>query len=58
MLMVSTTEGMFDWVHSNTTDLGPAVALDRVLMVSTASFQERLVNTSATSNDADGSTAA
>ena len=35
MLVVTTTVGMLDGVLGNTTDLGPAVALDGVLVVST-----------------------
>ena len=56
--MVTTTEGMLDGVHSNTTDLWPAVTLDLVFVVGTASLQERLVDTSTTGDDTNGSTAA
>lgn len=53
MLVVTTTVGMLDGVLSNTTDLGPAVALDGVLVVSTASLEKGLVGTSATGDDTD-----
>jgi len=56
--MVTTTEGMLDGVHSNTTDLWPAVTLNLVLVVGTASLQEGLVDTSTTSDDTNGATAA
>jgi len=57
MLMVSTTEGMLDGIHSNTTNLWPAVSLDLVFMVSTTSLEKRLVDTTTTSNNTDGSAA-
>ena len=53
VLMVTTTVGMFNWIHSNTTNLGPAVALRLVLVISTSSFQHRLVGTSTTSDHSD-----
>jgi len=53
MLMVTTTMGMLDGVHGHTSDLGPAVPLDSVLVVSTASLEHGLVASTATSNDAD-----
>ena len=55
--MVSTTEGMLDGIHSNTTNLWPAVSLDLVFMVSTTSLEKRLVDTTTTSNNTDGSAA-
>ena len=39
MLMISSSEGMFYWVHSDTSDLWPAVSLYLVLMVSTSSLK-------------------
>lgn len=51
--MVSTTEGMLDGVHGNTSDLWPAVTFNLVLVVSTASLQHWLVNTSTTGNNTD-----
>merc|ERR1719216_756188 len=53
MLMVTTTMGMLDGVHGHTSDLGPAVPLDSVLVVSTASLEHGLVASTATSDDAD-----
>merc|ERR1712158_331026 len=56
--MVTTTEGMLNGVHSNTTDLWPAVTFDLVFVVSAACLQEGLIDTSTTSNDTNGATAA
>merc|ERR1711963_941471 len=53
MLMVTTTVGMLDGVHGHTSDLGPAVPLDSVLVVSTASLEHGLVASTATSDHAD-----
>jgi hypothetical protein len=47
---------MVDGVHSNTTSLGPRVALDAVLVVSTTGLQEGLVNTTTSSNNTNGGT--
>ena len=57
MLMVSSSEGMFDGVHSNTSNLRPAVTLNLVFVVGTSSLQERLVDTSTSSNNTNGGTA-
>ena len=57
MLMVTTTEWMLNWIHSNTTNLWPAVSLDLVFMVGTTSLQEWFINTSTTSDDTNGGTA-
>merc|ERR1719205_234 len=54
MLMVTTTVGMLDGVHGHTTDLGPAVPLDLVLVVGAAGLQDGLVDTAATGHDSDG----
>ena len=48
---------MFDGVHSNTSNLWPAVTLNLVFVVGTASLQERLVDTSTSSNNTNGGTA-
>merc|ERR1712203_949024 len=53
MLMVTTTVGMLDGVHGHTSDPGPAVPLDSVLVVSSAGLEHGLVATTATSDDAD-----
>mmetsp|Transcript_10669 Transcript_10669/g.20399 ORF Transcript_10669/g.20399 Transcript_10669/m.20399 type:complete len:219 (+) Transcript_10669:436-1092(+) len=55
--MVTTTMGMLDGVHGNTTDLRPLVTLDAVLVVSTASLEERLVHAATASDHADHGTA-
>merc|ERR1719220_2542192 len=47
MLMVTTTVGMLDGVHRHTSDLGPAVPLDSVLVVRTAGLQHGLVDPTA-----------
>jgi hypothetical protein len=54
--MVTTTVRMVYGVHGNTTSLGPAVTLNSVLVESTTSLQERLVNTTTTSNDTNNGT--
>ena len=51
MLVITSSMGMLNGVHGNTTSLGPAVSLDLVLVVSTSSLKHGLVNTSTTSND-------
>merc|ERR1719284_272951 len=53
MLMVTTTVGMLDGVHGHTSDLGPAVPLDSVLVVGSAGLEHGLVATTPTSDDAD-----
>merc|ERR1719336_3171587 len=53
VLMVTTTVGMLDRVHGHTTDLGPAVPLDLVLVVRAAGLQDGLVDTTAAGDDAD-----
>lgn len=57
VLMITTTMGMVDGIHGNTTSDGPAVTLSLVLVVGTTSLQEGLVHTTTTGNDTDGSTA-
>ena len=51
VLMVTTTVGMLNGVHSHTTNNWPAVTLGLVFMVGTSSLQDGLVNTSTTSNN-------
>jgi len=51
VLMVTTTVRMLNRVHSNTTNLGPRVPLSLVLEVSSAGFQQRLIDTTATGDD-------
>ena len=47
---------MVDGVHGNTTSLGPRVALDGELVLSTRCLQERFVGTTATGDDSDHTT--
>jgi len=55
MLMVTTTVGMFDGVHGNTSDMRPAVSLNSIFVVSSTGFQHRFVLSSTTSDDTDHS---
>jgi len=52
VLVVSTTVWMVDGVHGNTTCTRPVVSLRFVLVVSTTCLEERLVDPTATSDDA------
>jgi len=58
VLMVTTTVGVINWVHSNTTSTGPVVTLSLEFVVSSASLEQGLVNPPATSDDTDGGTGA
>merc|ERR1719384_3099199 len=51
MLMVTTSLGMLNGVHGDTTDFRPAVPLCLVLVVGTASLQHRFINTTASRDD-------
>merc|ERR1711990_70975 len=51
--MVTTTVGMLDGVLGDTTNLGPAVALHAELVVGAAGLEHGLVNSSATSDEAE-----
>ncbi|KAH3685372.1 hypothetical protein WICPIJ_003657 [Wickerhamomyces pijperi] len=53
MLMVTTTVRVINWVHGNTSSLWPRVSLDSVLVESSTSLQQWLVNTTTTGNDTD-----
>jgi hypothetical protein len=57
VLVVSSSVGMLDGVHGNTTNNGPSVLLDSELVVSTSSLQDGLIDTSSTSDDTDHGTA-
>jgi len=57
MLVITSTVGMLDGVHSHTTNLRPAVTLNLVLVVRSASLQQRLLGTTTTSDLANHSTA-
>jgi hypothetical protein len=58
MLVITTTVGMVDGVHGNTTSLGPSVALDGELMLGARSLEEGLVGSSTTGDDTDHATSA
>lgn len=53
MLVVTTTVGMVHGVHSHTTSTGPVVTLSPVFVVSTTGLEQRLVDTSTTSDDSN-----
>lgn len=56
VLMVTTTMGMVDGIHGNTTSSGPRVSLDLVLVEGSASLKEGLVNTTTTGNNTNDTT--
>lgn len=51
MLLVTTTVGMLDGVHSDTSNSGPSVSLGLVLPCGSTSLEHRLVSSLATSNN-------
>lgn len=51
MLVVTTTMGMVDGVHSHTSSLGPRVSLDLVLVEGSASLKQGLIDSSTTGNN-------
>merc|ERR1712011_1296 len=53
MLMVTTTVGMLYGVHSHTTNLGPAIALNLEFVIGTTSLKHGLVNTATTGYNAN-----
>ena len=57
MLMVTTTMGMLDGVHRDTSNSGPVVSLGLVLEPGVVSLKERLVSSLTASSDADHSSA-
>ncbi|KAL8166542.1 hypothetical protein V2J09_008041 [Rumex salicifolius] len=57
MLVVTTSMGMLNWIHGNTTDLRPAVPLHPELVVRVSCLQERLLSTATSSNLANHGTA-
>lgn len=57
VLLVSSSVGMLDRVHGNTTDLRPAVALGLVLVVRATGLEHGLLGTSSSSHLTDGCTA-
>jgi len=57
VLLVTTTVGMVDGVHGNTTDLGPSVSLRLVLVEGGAGLEEGLIGSLATSDDTNHTSA-
>ena len=57
VLMVTTTMGMLNGVTGNTTNLGPAVTLAAEAEEGVTGLEDGLLDTSATSDDADDTTA-
>jgi len=55
--MVTSSKWMFNGVHSNTSDLWPAVTFDLVLVVSTSGLQHWLVNSTTTGDDTNSCSA-
>merc|ERR1712025_803511 len=53
VLMVTTTVGMLDGVHSNTTNLRPGVPLSLVFEIGSSGLEQRLIDTSTASDDTD-----
>ena len=53
MLVVSSSVGMLDGVHGNSTDAGPLVPLHAVLVEGGSSLEEGLVGTSSSGDNAD-----
>jgi hypothetical protein len=44
VLLVTTTERMVNWVHGNSSDLGPSLSESLHLVVNSTSLQDRLIN--------------
>jgi hypothetical protein len=57
VLMVTTTVGVINRVHGNTTSLWPAVSLESVLVEGATSLEQGLINTTTAGNDTNRSTA-
>lgn len=51
MLMVTSSVRMLNWIHSNTTNLGPAVTLSLVLVIGTSGLEDWLLGTTTTGDD-------
>jgi len=57
VLLVTTTVGMVDWVHGDTTDAWPSVSLGLVLPVGVTGLEEWLIGSLTASNNTNHSTA-
>ncbi len=55
MLLVTSSEGMVNRVHTNTLDSGPAMSLSLVFVILVTSLQDRLVTSSSSSDNAEHS---
>jgi len=55
VLLVTTTVGVINRVHGNTTDVGPLVSLSLVLVERTASLEDGLISSATARYEADGS---
>ena len=51
MLMIPTSKGMLYWIFGHTTNLGPAVPLDSILVVGPSGLEQRFVSTSSPGHD-------
>jgi hypothetical protein len=51
MLMVTTTEGMVNWIHTYGAYAWPAVSLGLVLPVGSSSLQDWFIDTTTASNN-------
>lgn len=58
VLMVTTTMGMLNWIHSNTTNLRPAVPLHSEFVVGITGLEKRLLSPTSTGNLPNHRTAA
>ena len=58
VLVITTTMRMLHRIHSNTTNLGPAVPLHSVLVIRVSCLQHRLLSSASTSNLTNHSSAA
>jgi hypothetical protein len=56
VLVVTSSKRVLYWVFSNTTNLGPAVTLDSILVVGISSLEKWLIGTSTSSYNSDLST--
>ena len=53
VLMVTTSVGMFNGIHTHTTNDWPVVLLDLVLVVGTTGLEDGLINTTTSGDDSD-----
>lgn len=53
MLVITTSKGMLYWIFCHTTNLGPAVPLDSVLVEGASGLEQRFVGTSSSGHDSN-----